>query len=80
MIYRYDKDSRTWKNDLLNRVKYKDNGSYKEMDDSNFIDACTITFDEALEMNLDANTNLDPTSYYIYDTVTEPGTYHSGGN
>ena len=80
MIYRYDKDSQTWKNNLLDQVKYKDNYYYKEIDDPDFIDACTITLDEALKMNLDANTNIEPTSYYIYDAVTEAGTYHGGEN
>ena len=38
--------------------------------------ACTITMEEALAMNLDRNTNVDPTEYYIYDMTEEPGTYH----
>lgn len=78
MAYQYDSKSQTWKADILDCIKYygKDY-KYKSIDDQNFIDACTITMDEALAMNLDANTDREPSSYYIYDQVTSPGTYHS---
>ena len=42
------------------------------------LSANEITMDEALAMNLDANTDKEPSSYYIYDQVTSPGTYHRG--
>ena len=80
MMYRYDSESQTWKSDILNYIKYREDYSYKSIEDQNFIDACTITMDEALEMNLDANTDKEPENYYIYDRVTSPGTYHSAGN
>lgn len=78
MPYRYDAQSQTWKADILNSVMYVDNG-YKNIEDPDFVDACTITMDEALGMNLDANTDKEPESYYIYDRVSSPGTYHSAG-
>lgn len=78
MTYRYDSKSQTWKaTDLLNCIRYfnEDNKQYKSIDDPYFVDACTITMEEALAMNLDANTDKEPSSYYIYDQVTSPGTY-----
>ena len=74
-----DSESQTWKAGILNAIKYMEEYSYKNIEDQNFIDACTITMDEALGMNLDANTDKEPESYYIYDRVTSPGTYHSAG-
>jgi hypothetical protein len=49
---------------------------YYKIDDPAFIDACTITMDEAISMNLDYNTNKEPSEYYAYDLEEEPGTYH----
>lgn len=81
MAYQYDSKSQTWKADILDCIKYySEDYKYKGIDDQNFIDACTITMDEALAMNLDANTDKEPSCYYIYDRVTSPGTYHSAGN
>lgn len=81
MKYRYDSESQTWIADILDNIKYySDDYEYKSIDAPDFIDACTITMDEALAMNLDANTNKEPSSYYIYDQVTSPGTYHSEEN
>ena len=75
--FRYDADTKTWKAGILSNIKYKDSTGYKAVDDQDFIDACTITMDEAKSMNLDANTDIAPKNYYIYDRVTEPGTYHA---
>ena len=75
--FRYDADTKTWKAGILSSIKYKDSTGYKAVDDQDFIDACTITMDEAKSMNLDANTDIAPKNYYIYDRVTEPGTYHA---
>lgn len=76
--YLYDSGSQTWKaNSILNYMTYKEDGKYKSIEDTDFIDACTITMDEALAMNLDANTDKEPENYYIYNRVTSPGTYHS---
>ncbi len=81
MVYRYDSASQTWKADILNCIKYcTEDYKYENIDDQSFIDACTITMDEALAMNLDANTDKEPSSYYIYNQVTSPGTYYSVGN
>ena len=49
---------------------YKDHPVYGAA----FVDACTITLDEAKAMKLDANTSTKPTQYYIYDMTTAPGT------
>ncbi len=81
MAYRYIPEKQTWiAADLLNGIRYFDeeNKKYKFIDDPSFVAACTITMDEALAMNLDANTDKEPSSYYIYDQVTSPGTYHKG--
>ncbi|MDE6625043.1 MAG: leucine-rich repeat domain-containing protein [Lachnospiraceae bacterium] len=80
MTYRYDSESQTWKASILNSIKYREGYTYKSIDNQNFIDACTITMEEALTMNLDANTDKEPESYYIYNGVTSPGTYHRAGN
>ncbi len=80
MEYQYDSESRTWKADILDCIVYNEGNKYKGIDNQDFIDACTITMEEALAMNLDANTDKEPSSYYIYDQVTSPGTYHSAGN
>lgn len=80
MTYRYDAESQTWRSELLDSLTYREDYSYKKIEDQSFIDACTITMDEALGMNLDANTDKEPENYYIYDRVSEPGTYHSAGN
>lgn len=79
MEYRYNEKSQTWKADILNKIKYKEGKKLKSIEDQNFIDACTITMDEAFAMNLDVNTDKEPENYYIYDQVTSPGTYHSAG-
>lgn len=80
MTYYYDADSQTWKAEILNNITYREDYDYKRIEDPDFIDACTITMDEALAMNLDANTDKEPESYYIYDQVTKPGTYHHAGD
>lgn len=80
MTYSFDSESQTWTADILNYIMYREGNTYKSIEDQNFIDACTITMDEALAMNLDANTNQEPKSYYIYDQVTSPGTYHGTEN
>lgn len=80
MTYYYDSESQAWKADILDYIKYKDGYNYNSIDNQNFIDTCTVTMDEALAMNLDANTDKEPESYYIYNRVTSPGTYHSAGN
>lgn len=80
MTYHYDAESQTWKAEILDNIMYKEDYSYKSIEDPDFLDACTITMEEALAMNLDANTDKEPESYFIYDQVTNPGTYHSAGN
>lgn len=80
MTYLYDSESQTWKAEILDDIKYREDYNYKSIEDQNFIDACTITMNEALAMNLDANTDKEPESYYIYNRLTSPGTYHGAGN
>ena len=79
MTYRYDSETGTWKSNLLTAVKYKEGYSYKSIEDKDFIDACTITLDEAKAMEIDKNTDKEPESYYIYDRVTQPGTHYTAG-
>ncbi|MCR4846536.1 MAG: hypothetical protein K5865_07345 [Eubacterium sp.] len=83
MTFTYDSSSKTWKNNLLNNIYYYDPEKRTEVflkDDptygSAFVDACTITKDEAKSMNVDRNTNKNPSEYYIYDMTVQPGTYH----
>ncbi len=54
--------------------------NYKRIDNQDFIDACTITMEETLAMNLDTNTDKEPENYYIYNRVTSLGNYHGAGN
>ena len=75
--FRYNAESKTWKADLLKYITYKDDNKSIAIDDKDFVDACTITMDEAKEMNIDKNTDKDPENYFIYDMISEPGTYHS---
>ncbi len=65
LIYYFDYDQRKY-------VYLKDDPTYGKA----FVDACTITRAEALKMNLDKNTDVLPTEYYIYDMTEEPGTYY----
>ncbi len=83
----YDKETDSWKLDEF--VSYDnvriDLGSItdygrNELQDETYLDLKVITMDEALSMELDKNTNVEPTEYYIYDMETEPGTYHGAGN
>ena len=63
---------------LLDELKIYDetNNTYSPITDSAFLDACTITPEEAKKMGLDKNADKDPEEYYIYDKVSKPGTYH----
>ena len=79
----YDSTSETWKSTLIDQIYYYDKDKRSTVylkDDPTLgaavVDACTITKDEAKAMNIDRNTNTDPTEYYIYDMTVEPGTYH----
>ena len=74
----YHPETQTWETDLLTNVSYRsdEDRQYYKIDDPAFIDACTITMDEAISMNLDYNTNKEPSEYYSYDLEEEPGTYH----
>ena len=79
----YDSSTKTWKSSLLDEIYYYDYSIYDYVylkDDPTygeaFVDACTITMEEAKAMNIDCNTDTDPTEYYIYDMTVEPGTYY----
>ena len=63
---------------ISSRIYYIENNERRYIDDQDFIDACTITMDEAKGMSLDVNTDKEPESYYIYNRVTQPGTYYRG--
>lgn len=76
--FTYDSTANAWTPSFLSGLTYKEDGKSKKIDDQTFIDAATITLEEAKTMNLDANTDKEPANYYIYDRVTEPGTYHKG--
>ncbi len=79
MWYNYNSKSQTWKAEICSsRIYYIENNERRYIDDQDFIDACTITMDEAKGMSLDANTDKEPESYYIYNRVTQPGTYYRG--
>ena len=70
----YDKETETWKADILSKLKYKDGSQYVAVDDPDFIDALTLTIDEAKALGVDRNTDKDPDSFLIYDMKTKPGT------
>ena len=75
--YYYHADKEAWDlNDFTGYVFYKDeNGKEVYIDDNEeFKDSLTITMEEAKAMNLDKNTNVDPSSFLIYDMKSEPGT------
>ncbi len=76
VYYSYDYKSNTWKCTVDNFLKYVEDGRLKSIDTDEYIDACTITMEEAMAMNIDYNTNKEPDNYYIYDSEHEPGTYH----
>ncbi|MBR3057720.1 MAG: DUF4214 domain-containing protein [Clostridiales bacterium] len=74
--FRYDEESGNWIARQLNEATYYENGTgYLKCTDQDFIDACTLTPEEVAEMNLDRNTDVDPTEYYVYDETVAPGTY-----
>lgn len=79
--YYYDSNSNTYKANLYVTIYSVDpeTGVKTEVEDADFIDAYTLTLDEIREMDLDYNTNVDPTEYYIYDGTVPPGTKSSSG-
>ncbi len=72
--FNYDENTKTWKPALLNNIQYRDNGTYKTIEDADFIDAFTITLEEAKAMKVDRNTDVDPENFLIYDKKSPPGT------
>ncbi|MBQ9198848.1 MAG: hypothetical protein IJ141_01535 [Lachnospiraceae bacterium] len=85
MLFIYDSESNSWKMHSykpyngFNYVNsfglfYKENGIKIYYNESPFADSMTITMDEALSMELDKNTNVDPEEFLIYDMTVEPGT------
>ena len=80
--FNYSSATNSWVCTLINDVYYYDSDLKKTVYLKNdpvygqaFTDACMITMEEALSMNLDANSNKLPDSYYVYDMSEEPGTY-----
>ncbi|MCR5293130.1 MAG: S-layer homology domain-containing protein [Eubacterium sp.] len=76
--YTYDSQSGNWVARHLRSIWYRDGYETHFCDDPDFIDACTLTPDEVAAMGIDRNKDKNPSAYYVYDMVTEPGTYVSG--
>ena len=75
ITYDYDEENQRWVANELQSIGYRDeNGDFHPIDDEDFLDKTTITMEEALAMELDKNTNEDPSEFLIYDMVTPPGT------
>jgi len=72
--FRYDAENKVWKADILNKAYYKKDGNYVMIDDPDFIEACTLTMEEAKAMKVDRNTNVTPQNFLIYDMKSKPGT------
>lgn len=74
----YDEESGNWLARQLTGITTMSYQSSlaKTCTDPDFIDACTLTPDEVKAMNVDRNTDVEPTEYYIYDKSDAPGTYH----
>ena len=74
--FTYDEDSENWiAGSIRNSVYYKgEDGEMHPLETEEFLDATTITLEEAKSMNLDRNKDVDPTEYYVYDKKTPPGT------
>ncbi|MCR5742404.1 MAG: hypothetical protein K6F92_01555 [Lachnospiraceae bacterium] len=76
-IYRYNAEQNAWIADIYSRSKYYDSTQrkYLAIEDEAFIDACTITMDEATNVELiDRNTNVAPSEYLRYTMDVAPGT------
>ena len=79
--YNYDSTTGNYIASQLNNVTYFVQGvGYKPCEDAAFIDACTLTPAEVSAMGVDKNTDIDPSSYFVYDKSTAPGTWVNGGN
>ncbi|MBP5654714.1 MAG: S-layer homology domain-containing protein [Clostridiales bacterium] len=72
--FNYDAETQTWKADILSKLYYKDGTTYKLVDDPDFIDALTLTVEEAKAMGVDSNTDKDPSDFLIFDRMSPPGT------
>lgn len=80
-FYYYDSTTGNYVADYLRYLRYYVSGSgYKNCEDASFVDACTLTPAEVSAMGVDKNTDIDPSSYYLYDKSTAPGTWVSAGN
>ena len=73
--FRYDESKNAWVADILSGAMYYDSSKgFCAVTNSAFIDACTITMEEARTMGIDRNTNKDPGKFLIYDMGSKPGT------
>ena len=71
----YEEETGTWKNELFQDLRYETpDGRVIPVDESVYLDDITITYDEAVEMNLDSNRNVFPSEYLNFDGTVEPGT------
>ena len=73
--FNYDADHNCWVSERsIDEIGHYENGVWIPISDQDFIDQCTITWEEAIEMDLDYNTDVDPDEYFIYDGTVPPGT------
>ena len=77
--FTYDAESLCWKASQFvpenyYSIYYKENGKKVYLSTEDLLDQITITMDEAEAMGIDANTNVAPGSFLIYDRKSEPGT------
>ena len=77
--FKYHSDTQTWVATIYETTKYWDseNRRHCEINDPTYVDACTLTLEEAKAMGIDRNANTDPSSYYNFNRRVEPGTYET---
>ncbi|SEF77258.1 hypothetical protein SAMN04487934_10377 [Eubacterium ruminantium] len=74
--YYYDSENSQWYASSFPNVYYIEDGRTVYLKDvnSDYTDSLTITMAEAKKMNIDRYTNVDPSSFLIYDMKSPPGT------
>ncbi len=77
--FSYDADQNCWipsqfKPENYYSIYYKDGSKKVYLNSEEYLDAITITMDEAKSMGVDANTDTPPSEFLIYDRKSEPGT------
>lgn len=75
MVFRYNSSTDTWIADVKNSIQYRgDDRQYYNCEDTDFINAATLTKEEVADMGIDRNADLDPAEYYDYTKKVAPGT------